>query len=350
MHFAVRSHCAGLTGSPPWMRFRISFVTCLATFGCRSADEGVFVVPATRHLGVIDPAVTEHAEAFFVLHNRSSERVRIKETMTGCACTDLTPSSYVIPPGGECELRMRIKTDGLRGHRSIASLVRTDSPEYPSFHLAVVGDFRSGKGISPISISLPNATPGEVIDREVPLPVAGVAVDAISMQNENELRVGFVNATAAEESSRLHISGFAPEEVGMREWLGTIMFSDVEESTELRIACTVVERVTGPAAMNLGLMRPSKSVFESFELVDNRGSPIRAVELEAGHQGSFSIAKISIGGPKARVFIRYDVPETRGFVDRDVRLKVDSTDGSSHTVRIPVVGRILEPDGDSLAQ
>ena len=144
MHFAVRSHCAGLTGSPPWMRFRISFVTCLATFGCRSADEGVFVVPATRHLGVIDPAVTEHAEAFFVLHNRSSERVRIKETMTACACTDLTPSSYVIPPGGECEIRMRIKTDGLRGHRSIASLVRTDSPEYPSFHLAVVGDFRSG--------------------------------------------------------------------------------------------------------------------------------------------------------------------------------------------------------------
>ncbi len=151
----------------------VAFVSIFLACGC-SDDQSISLSPLVARLGSIDCDEKESVEAEFTLRNNSPEPLSIEKTVVGCACSELLVDRNEISPRSSVNIKMRIRTKGLRGERKMISQVYTDNEAFPVFQLTAVGVFNSRAVPETIVRGIGDVFSGQHISGAIALNSAGL--------------------------------------------------------------------------------------------------------------------------------------------------------------------------------
>ncbi len=325
-----------------WFVFLLSASVLLLLLALRMvssrAAEVVFVAPAVRRVGIVDPEQQEYVEVEFEVHNKTSKSVCIVKTMTSCACSELRTESFQISPSGLTKVHMKIKTKGLRGHHEISSYIYTDSLDFPSFQLLATCDFSLNGRISPLNINMPKVTVGSDIRWDYRIHINDISIENLFPATfENPLQVSFSNSSEDVGFCKLTFTGTAPIIEGLYSYPMEVQFKGVEGRTQATAYLSVTKRFQGPAEVNFGVIEGGKKGIETIKIVDFFGLPFSIKEV------SSSLANIEKRYVDDELTVELTPLSPDEFLSSEMIVSVVSDDGSISNMEIPFRARVLWP-------
>jgi len=262
----------------------------------------------------------------FGLHNTGTEALTIDRVRAGCSCIVAQVSQREIPPGGEAEIVVRLKTRGRKGDQTLGVRVFTNAPQQPELDLTLRGKVEILAGFATERLYLREVLKGtsrtELVELEgsrlaelkPSAPVTNapgrLSGDWIEQDGRRKLKVTFI---AGQQEGRF--SGRLTAQTGLAE--------------PAQLGLTVTAMVTGDLVADRGLVTFGpyrKEHTPAFEVtvrsMSHRPFKIEAVEdpgglvsgeaqlVEAGWRIALRLTKAS-QEPRGRIRIKTDRADQR---------------------------------------